>query len=169
MRNRQSHCLWCCAVARTLSTLVITGSLLSPIAPNLLAPSFAEERLGPQQVFNDDAILAAAVANIASMSKDELDAFANFLASCSDDRDNELVQHGCGVAREKYRIEFERGRPLDRLINSLEVTVMYFNSSEKVGRRVDGNAIKRLVDIQITLKQAANSAFEAYRNRKKSN
>jgi hypothetical protein len=136
----------------------------------LYLPASAQERMTPQQIFYDDGVLSAAVGNIASMDKEELDAFANFIAACTDElSDNEIIQHDCNAAREKYRIEFSRDRPLDRLINVLELTSSYMRSSEKVGKKDDGKMIQRSVDIETKLKDAANLMFGALRPSKKSN
>jgi hypothetical protein len=76
-----------------------------------------EER-PPIQDFYDEALLSDATKNIIAMDNSELQRLADFLAECSSGKlmQNDLIQNKYDVACDRYLIEFENNRPMDRLI-----------------------------------------------------
>jgi DNA-binding CsgD family transcriptional regulator len=81
---------------------------------------------------------------------EELRALRDYFAACASPLSTTDAQKVCAVARERYVIEYGRGRPLDRLILAIDVTANLTRAQEAAGRQVDADLVIRSVDAEVT-------------------
>jgi hypothetical protein len=126
--------------------------------------------LSPKEEFFSDDVLKQAQVDIGSMPLAELQMFSDYLAQCANSlSENELIQNACGVARERYRIEYYSQRPLDRLIVTISLIDALIRSRGNTQKADTAKLIERLVAVTGAFKDIATNAFHAQRQAQRSN
>jgi hypothetical protein len=121
----------------------------------------------PAEDFENDALVLRATMDVEAMSREELDVFIDYLASChSSLKEDSVNDYFCRKAREVYLIKYDRTRALDRVIWLLELMAKGITVKEKItkaGTQEQRNLtlmIFRLADIEKKLRDAANRASQ---------
>ncbi len=131
------------------------------VALAMTSPTLAAE--SPAQIFESPQVLSDSVSDISRMSIDELRAFNTFWAECDNVNGEAIIEHACDVSRQKYVVEYESGRALDRLIRAVEIVQKLIRAQDRTRDRVDPNMVSRFVNIGFALRDAANRRFATLR------
>lgn len=115
-----------------------------------------------EEAFYSDETLVMAQSDVSKMDIDELRLFAQYQSQCTNNlSQNELIQNACDSARERYAIEYNRHRSLDRLLVAIDITERILRSSDKLGERDEKLIadVKRLGTVKSALRDATNTVF----------
>lgn len=121
----------------------------------------------PKEDFNDDALLTQAILDIQKMALEELNTFISYLASCGPQKSGQLQEFFCEKDRTTYRIKYEKGRSLDRIISSLTIIWMWIESADKGAKPQSKEKYEEIVkvtnryaDVILKIQDAANKRFQ---------
>jgi hypothetical protein len=118
----------------------------------------------PLANFYDNSLLSRAAADIANMSRHEIDLLTDALATCSvhalsaDDSRRDL----CRVADERYRIAYNANRPLDKILMALKLIYPLVLADDRLPqndprRKQVGKHLERVVDVEGLLATAVSA------------
>jgi hypothetical protein len=123
------------------------------------------EPYDPKAIFYSDAVLRAALENIAQMQEPELRAFTHYLAECQDEMTNAQGKHACVAAQTTYEIEFGDKRALDSMIIARSIIVQV---PPDVNDRVNlVEAARAKAQVLVALERAVSSRFRALKASRK--
>lgn len=124
---------------------------------SLFAFAAQAQQLTPNEIFQSEGMLAEAELDVAAMEARELQLFAEALAQCGSGQfgDSPTPTYLCAVARDRHRIEFSRGRPIDQLMGSIRLQ----EELARIGEGSQAEIILRLGDIRRAFTTAANRRF----------
>lgn len=135
----------------------------------LAALSFNLYAATPKENLMSNEVLAGAVDDVMKMSKEELETFTTFLATCSaaGETSEALASFSCRREQKLYAMRYGRERPIDRIITAYTIAGDLLKAADRASQTkplLDKTAladmVERLVFVESALEDACSIRFQ---------